>query len=119
MRLSVVSPIALTTTTTWLPRCFAATALQAALWIRSASATLVPPNFWTIKPMKLPQTPLGEEEGGLYERAGKTQRCGAYQDSLKGGITTGNPTTCLSSMKPLPTQLVHNPRKDIVSSTIP
>ena len=42
---SVVLPIALTTTTTSSPRRFAATALAAQRAIRSASATLVPPNF--------------------------------------------------------------------------
>src|SRR4051812_29431610 len=47
MRSSVVSPRALTTTTTWLPACLALIARRAAAWIRSAVATLVPPNFCT------------------------------------------------------------------------
>jgi hypothetical protein len=37
--------MALTTTTTWFPFSLAAMERRAARWIRSASATLVPPNF--------------------------------------------------------------------------
>jgi hypothetical protein len=47
MRSSVVSPRALTTTTTWLPARRARMARRAAAMIRSAVATLVPPNFCT------------------------------------------------------------------------
>ena len=42
---SVVSPRALTTTMTWLPACLARMARRAAAMMRSALATLVPPNF--------------------------------------------------------------------------
>src|SRR6516164_2859021 len=46
---SVVSPRALTTTMTWLPACLARMARRAAAVIRSAVATLLPPNFCTIR----------------------------------------------------------------------
>ena len=45
IRSSVVSPRALTTTTTWLPACLARMARRAARMMRSALATLDPPNF--------------------------------------------------------------------------
>ena len=45
MSRSVLSPIALTTTTTWLPCCWARMALRAAARIFWLSATLEPPNF--------------------------------------------------------------------------
>ena len=48
---SVFWPMALTTITTWLPSCWARTALRAAAKIFWLSATLVPPNFCTIKGM--------------------------------------------------------------------
>ena len=41
---------ALTTTMTWLPACLARIARRAAAMIRSALATLVPPNFCTTRP---------------------------------------------------------------------
>jgi len=47
MSSSVVSPRALTTTMTSLPACLARMARRAAAMIRSAVATLLPPNFWT------------------------------------------------------------------------
>src|SRR6516225_7615102 len=46
---SVVSPRALTTTMTWLPACLARMARRAARVMRSAVATLLPPNFWTTR----------------------------------------------------------------------
>ncbi len=45
MSKSVLSPMALTTTTTWLPCCWARMALRAAARIFWLSATLEPPNF--------------------------------------------------------------------------
>ncbi len=42
---SVLSPMALTTTTTWLPSFWARMALRAAARIFWLSATLEPPNF--------------------------------------------------------------------------
>jgi hypothetical protein len=49
MSSSVVSPRALTTTMTWLPAFWARMALRAAFMMRSAVATLEPPNFCTTK----------------------------------------------------------------------
>ena len=48
---SVVWPMALTTVTTWLPSFWARIALRAAARIFWLSATLVPPNFWTMMDM--------------------------------------------------------------------
>ena len=45
---SVFLPMALTTITTWLPSFWARMAFRAAASIFLLSATLVPPNFWTI-----------------------------------------------------------------------
>jgi hypothetical protein len=49
MSSSVVSPRALTTTITWFPAWRARIALRAAAMIRSAVATLLPPNFCTTR----------------------------------------------------------------------
>jgi hypothetical protein len=51
IKTSVFWPIALTTTTTWLPSFCARIALRAAARIFLLSATLVPPNFCTITDM--------------------------------------------------------------------
>src|ERR1700722_20260120 len=55
-RSSVVSPRALTTTSTWFPACLARMALRAAAVMRSALATLLPPNFST--PRATGQSPV-------------------------------------------------------------
>ena len=54
MSSSVVSPRALTTTMTWLPAFLARMARRAAAMIRSAVATLLPPNFCTTRGKKNP-----------------------------------------------------------------
>jgi len=48
IRLSVALPIADTTTITSLPRFLVKAMLSATAWMRSGSATEVPPYFWTI-----------------------------------------------------------------------
>ena len=58
IRSSVVSPRALTTTMTWLPACLARMARRAAAMMRSAVATLLPPNFCTTRGMCLVPRPL-------------------------------------------------------------
>ena len=54
---SVVSPIAETTTTTWLPACFVATMRLATRLMPSASATEEPPYFCTTRAMWTPAPP--------------------------------------------------------------
>ena len=50
----VSSPIAETTTATCWPAARLATTRRATASIRSGSATLVPPYFWTIRPIAVP-----------------------------------------------------------------
>ena len=65
---SVVWPMALTTTTTRLPALRASTMRAAQRMIRCGSATLVPPNFWTIVgilPALIPWEPAAHCRGPL------------------------------------------------------
>ena len=62
---SVVSPRALTTTMTWLPACLARMARRAAAMIRSAVATLLPPNFCTTRRNAAPPGTKGDDERHL------------------------------------------------------
>ena len=76
IRSSVVSPRALTTTTTWLPACLARMARRAAAMMRSALATLDPPNFCTTTAMDV-----------LFSGAEKSHRMGReWGDERRPGI---------------------------------
>ena len=93
MSSSVVCPMAETTTATCLPASLAATIFLAALWIFSAVATEVPPNFCTTMPMGVGfrRNCLGTRGSNLADFWGESNvgMDGAGKRRREGGATVG------------------------------